>query len=41
MRDDLERGVDTAQDPVRDEALDERDLAHALDGLQTVANELR
>ena len=41
MRDDVEGRVHAAEDAVRDDALDQRTLGHALDRLQPIANELR
>ena len=41
VREDLERRVDAAEDAVRDDALDERQLGDALDRLQAVADQLR
>ena len=41
VREDLEGRVDPAEDPVRDHALDERQLGDAFDRLQAVADQLR
>ena len=41
VREHLERGVDPAEDPIRAESLDQRQLGDALDRLEAVAEELR